>query len=368
MRPTFIEVNLNYLKHNLDLIRNHTSNTPVMAVVKSNAYGHGLLEVARFLEILKVHSLGVALLEEGIFLRKNGINLPIVVFGGLIYEQISQYLDWNLEFFVSSKEALGKIEKICKANTKKAVIHLKIDTGMGRIGEIASKSENFIEEAIKNENIKIKGVCSHLACADDPKNPMTIHQVNSFLSAISVFKKLGVEMPLRHIANSGGTLYFPQTHLDIIRPGILLYGVYPESSSPKVLDVRPVLNLKSKISFHKSIPKGFKVSYGSTWISEKETEISTIPLGYGDGYTRQLSNRGEVLIGGKRRSIIGRICMDQLMVRNEMKGYEISKEVVLIGQQGGKSIRVEEISNWADTIPYEILTNLNERIPRVYIN
>ncbi len=368
MRPTLIEVNLNYLKHNLDLIRSHTSNTKIMAVVKSNAYGHGLLEVARFLEFLKVHSLGVALLEEGIFLRKNGINLPIVVFGGIIHEQINQFLDWNLEFFVSSKDVLEKIEKISKAKTKTAIIHLKIDTGMGRIGEIASKSEKFIEEAVNKENIKIKGVCSHLACADDPKNPMTINQVKSFLSAISVFKKLGVEMPLRHIANSGGTLYFPETHLDIIRPGILLYGVYPESKSPKVLDVIPVLNLKSKISFHKSIPKGFKVSYGSTWISQNESEISTIPLGYGDGYRRHLSNRGEVLIGGKRRPIVGRICMDQFMVRNEMNGYRLNEEVVLIGQQGGKSIKVEEISDWADTIPYEILTSLNERIPRVFIS
>ena len=366
MRSSFIEVNLNHLRHNLGLIRKHTDNRPVMAVVKSNAYGHGILEIAKFFEKLKVHSLGVALLEEGIFLRERGINLPIVVFGGVLRDQIPQYLEWELEFFVSSIDVLRITEKICKAISRKATVHLKIDTGMGRIGEMPSNSENFIKEAVKKKNLKIKGVCSHLACADEPDNPMTIRQVNSFLKAISVFDRFSLEVPLRHIANSGGVLYFPESHLDIIRPGILLYGVYPESTSPRILDVRPALNLKSSVSFHKKIPKGFSVSYGAKWTANRDTEISTIPLGYGDGYRRHFSNRGEVLIDGKRRTIVGRVCMDQFMVSCENDLTQNGDEVVLIGQQKGQCIKVEELSDWGETIPYEILTSLNERIPRRY--
>ncbi len=368
MRSSFIEVNLNYLEHNLSLIRKHTKNRPVMAVVKSNAYGHGIFEIAKFFEKLKVHSLGVALLEEGIFLRKKGINLPIVVFGGVMREQIFEYLNWELEFFVSSIDVLKITEKICKEISKKATVHLKIDTGMGRIGEFISRSENFIKEAVKKKHIKIKGVCSHLACADDPDNPMTIRQVNDFLGAISVFESVGTETPLRHIANSGGVLYFPESHLDMIRPGIILYGVYPNPTSQRILDVKPALKLKSQVSFRKSIPTGFSVSYGATWTAKKETEISTIPLGYGDGYRRHLSNCGEVLIRGKRRSIVGRVCMDQFMVSCENDLSKNGDEVVLIGQQKGQCIKVEELSDRAETIPYEILTSLNDRIPRIYNN
>ncbi|HIO84552.1 MAG TPA: alanine racemase [Deltaproteobacteria bacterium] len=368
MRPSFIEVNLNNLRHNLELIRKHTDDRPVMAVVKANAYGHGLLKVAQFYEKLGVNCLGVALLEEGIRLRESGITLPVVVFGGVSVQQIPEYLEWNLEFFVSSPEVLRLSEKICKSCKQQATVHLKLDTGMGRIGIGAEDSASFIEEAVRAKHIMVKGVCSHLACADDPENPLTLKQVERFLRAVSVFERLGAEMPLRHLANSGGVLYFPESHLDMIRPGILLYGVYPEATSPHVMEVRPALQLKSQVSFHKSVPSGFSVSYGSTWTSKSSAEISTVPLGYGDGYRRQLSNRGEVLIRGKRRTIAGRVCMDQFMINCENEPNDAGEEVVLIGLQKDRCITVEELSVWAETIPYEILTNLNERLPRIYSN
>ena len=368
MRPTFIEVSLENLRYNLELIRNHTNNRPLMAVVKSNAYGHGMLRVAKLYEKLGVNCLGVALLEEGIVLRESGITLPIVVFGGVLKKQIPAYLEWNLEFFVSSSGVLRETERICKSCGQQAIIHLKIDSGMGRVGTIAANSAGFIEEAVRAQHVTIKGVCSHLACADDPKDPMTIEQVDRFLTAISVFERLGAPMPLRHLANSAGVLYFPHSHLDLIRPGILLYGVYPESSCPHILDVRPVLQLKSQVSFHKSVPAGFSVSYGATWTSNNSVEISTIPLGYGDGYRRHLSNHGEVLIRGERRTIVGQVCMDQFMVNCKNDSLEAGVEVVLIGEQDNQRITVEEMSDWAKTIPYEILTNLNDRIPRIYTN
>ncbi|MBS1256536.1 MAG: Alanine racemase 1 [Deltaproteobacteria bacterium] len=368
MRPSCIEVDLSILAHNLNLIREHTDNRPVMAVVKSNAYGHGLIKVAQLYEKLGVNSLGVALLEEGILLRESGISLPIIVFGGVLTKQILEYLEWNLEFFVSSPEVLCETEKLCKSLGQLATVHLKIDSGMGRIGTSLENSESFITEALDAEHINVKGICSHFACADDPEDPMTQEQIDRFFQAVSVFDRLGASTPMRHIANSGGVLYFPQSHLDIIRPGIILYGVYPDSSCPRVIDVKPALRLKSQVSFHKSVPPGFSISYGATWTSESSAEISTIPLGYGDGYSRHLSNRGEVLINGKRRPIVGRVCMDQFMVNCETETQKAGNEVILVGEQQGQSITVEEISKWADTIPYEILTNLNERIPRIYIN
>jgi len=368
MRPSIIEVDLNILKNNLRLIRQHIDDRPVMAVVKSNAYGHGLVKVANLYEQLGVNSLGVALPEEGIILRKSGISLPIAVFSGLLMEQIPELIEWDLEFFVPSTDVLNFTEKFCKAKNRRATIHLKIDSGMGRIGTIAEHSETLIASALDSEHINIKGVCSHFACADDPEDPMTLEQIDRFLEAVSLFEKLGACTPLRHIANSGGVLYFPESHLDIVRPGIILYGVYPETSCPRILEIKPALKLKSKVSFHKSIPPGFSISYGATWTSKSTAEISTIPLGYGDGYPRCLSNRGEVLIKGKRRPIVGRVCMDQFMVNCEFENQKTGEEVIIIGEQDGQCITVEEISKWANTIPYEILTNLNERLPRNYTN
>jgi len=340
----------------------------LMAVVKSNAYGHGLVRVAHLYEQLGVNSLGVALLEEGIILRKSGISIPITVFGGVLKEQIPDLLEWDLEFIVPSTDVLNDTEKFCKAHNQYATVHLKIDSGMGRIGTIAENSESLISSALDSEHINIKGVCSHFACADDPEDPKTLEQIERFLEAVSVFEKLGANTPLRHIANSGGVLYFPESHLDIVRPGIILYGVYPEPSCPRILELKPALKLKSKVSFHKSIPPGFSISYGATWTSENLAEISTIPLGYGDGYPRRLSNRGEVLLHGKRRQIVGRVCMDQFMVNCKSENQNAGDEVILIGEQDGQCITVEEMSKWAETIPYDILTNLNERLPRTYTN
>ena len=368
MRPSFVEVDLNNLRHNLSLIRGHTDNKPVMAVVKANAYGHGILKVAQLYEELGVNCLGVALLEEGILLRDSGISLPIVVFGGVLPQQIHKYLEWDLEFFVSSPEVLRVVETICKSVAEQATVHLKLDSGMGRLGINTSDSDCFIEEAVKSEHIKVKGVCSHLACADDPENPLTMKQVERFLSAVSVFERLGAEIPIRHLSNSGGVLYFPETHLDLIRPGILLYGVYPDVTCPHVLDVLPALQLKSKVTFQKSIKSGISVGYGESWTSLSASEISTVPLGYGDGYMRQLSNCVEVLINGKFRPIVGRVCMDQFMVNCGNEVTKTGDEVVLIGQQQDQCITIEEISALANTIPYEILTNLNERLPRIYFN
>jgi alanine racemase len=249
---------------------------------------------------------------------------------------------------------------------RKATIHLKIDTGMERIGVHSYSCGPFIEAAVASPWCTIKGIYSHLACADDPGSEMTAQQVERFAEACAHFDRLGAPMPLRHLANSGGVLHFPDTWLDMVRPGILLYGVLPDPLSQATVDVRPALSLVSQVVYFKVVEAGRPVSYGATWAPSHDTRVVTIPIGYGDGWPRALSSRGEVLIRGRRHRIVGRICMDQFMVDIGQDSAWNEDEVVLVGHQGDAMIPVEAVAQVAGTIPYEILTGLNQRIPRLY--
>lgn len=369
-RPTYIVVELDALAHNLGAIRAH-ARVPVMGIVKANAYGHGLVPVALHLQAQGIDQLGVAFLEEGIALRRAGIRVPILVLGGIFGPQAGQFIANDLEITVSSLDKLRQVEAAAQALGRKAIIHLKIDTGMERIGVHHYSAGPFIEAAVASRQCTLKGIYSHLACADDPASPMTALQVERFAEACAHFDRLGAPMPLRHLANSGGVLHFPQTHLDLVRPGILMYGVLPDPASRRTVEVRPALSLISQVVYFKVVKAGQPVSYGSTWTPAQDTRVVTIPIGYGDGYPRALSSdgqstRGEVLIRGRRHPIIGRICMDQFMVDIGRDSAWNEDEAVLVGAQGDATIPVEAVAHAAGTIPYEILTGLNERIPRVY--
>ncbi|MBF0279332.1 MAG: alanine racemase [SAR324 cluster bacterium] len=366
-RPTVATINLDHLSHNLSVIKNHVKTSKIMAIVKANAYGHGLVPVARHLVELGIGRLGVAFLEEGITLRQNGIQLPILVLGGILNSQIEHFLDFDLELTISSLEKLKQVEEVAKAKRKTAVMHLKIDTGMERLGVHSYSSGSFIEAAVGAEHCLLEGVYSHLACSDNPESPMTLEQLERFEEALFHFERLGVPVPLRHLANSGGILHFPQTHLDLVRPGIILYGVYPDPASRQILDLKPVLSLHSKVVYFKTVEAHRPIGYGATWKSDHMIRVVTVPVGYGDGYCRALSNCGEVLIRGRRYPIVGRVCMDQFMVNLEAGTAYNGDEVVLIGTQNQEQIRIEEIAEKAGTIPYEILTGYNMRIPRVYL-
>ncbi|SHF04488.1 alanine racemase [Thermomonas hydrothermalis] len=366
-RPTRIVVDLDALAGNLCAIRAHVG-VPVMAIVKANAYGHGLVPVARHLQQQGVGQFGVAFVEEGITLRRAGIDAPILVLGGILGRQAAQLIQHDLEITVSSLDKLRQVEAAAEALGRKAVIHLKIDTGMERIGVHSYSCGPLIEAAVASRWCQIKGIYSHLACADDPASPMTALQLERFHDACAHFERLSVPMPIRHLANSGGVLHFPATWLDMVRPGILLYGVLPDPAAQRNVPVVPVLSLISQVVYFKVVRAGNPVSYGATWAPPQDTRVITIPLGYGDGWPRALSNRGEVLVRGQRRPIVGRICMDQFMVDLGPDGTAYNgDDVVLIGCQGGQCIRVEDVAVQADTIGYEILTRLNERIPREYI-
>lgn len=366
LRPTRILVDRDALTHNLRAIQRHV-RVPVMAIVKANAYGHGLVPVARHFESLGVPQLGVAFVEEGLALRAAGVRVPILVMGGIFGPQVAQYIANDLEITVSSLDKLHQVEAAAQALGRKAVVHLKIDTGMERIGVHSYSAGPFVEAAVASAWCEIKGIYSHLACADDPASPMTRLQLERFLEACAHFDRLGAPMPIRHLANSGGVLHFPETCLDMVRPGIALYGVLPDPASRPTIDLQPALSLVSKVVYFKVVRAGNTVSYGATWAAATDTRVATVPLGYGDGYPRALSSRGVVLIRGQRHSIAGRICMDQFMVDLGPDGTAYNEdEVVLIGAQGGERITVEDVARTAGTIPYEILVGLNERIPREY--
>ena len=364
-RPTRIVVDLDHLAFNLRSIRAHVG-VPVMGIVKANAYGHGLVPVALRLQAEGVEQLGVAFVEEGIALRQAGITLPILVLGGIFGPQVAQFIAHDLEVTVSSLDKLRQVEAAAQALGRKAVIHLKIDTGMERIGVHSYSARPFIEAAVASQWCELKGIYSHLACADDPDSPMTATQLERFLEACAHIERLGAPMPLRHFANSGGILHHPGTWLDMVRPGILMYGVLPDPASRPTVNVRPVLSLVSQVVYFKVVRAGNPVSYGATWAPAHDTRVVTIPIGYGDGYPRALSSRGEVLIRGRRYPIVGRVCMDQFMVDIGQESAWNEDEVVLIGSQGDATITAEALAQAAGMIPYEILVGLNDRIPREY--
>ncbi|PJK09102.1 alanine racemase [Lysobacteraceae bacterium NML120232] len=365
LRPSRIEINLDAYAENLHHIRQHTG-VPVMAIVKANAYGHGLVPMAQQALASGAVQLGVAIAEEGLALRQAGIQAPILVLGGVLPTQLAACLHAQLEITVPSMMRLAEVLAAAEQLAKPCVVHLKIDTGMARIGVPAEHAADLIEAALASPWCHIKGIFSHLACADEPDSPMTGQQLERFLSACHYFERIGAPMPLRHLANSGAVMNFPETWLDMVRPGIMSYGVLPGKDCRPAFVLQPVLALKSVVTHIKPIAADTPVSYGATWRSAQASHIATIPLGYGDGWSRQLSSRGAVLIGGQRKTIAGRVCMDQFMVDVGSLPVALGDEVVLIGRQGGAAIDIEEVAECANTIGYELLTHMSARLPRVY--
>ncbi|NLA66753.1 MAG: alanine racemase [Gammaproteobacteria bacterium] len=364
-RPTRILVDLDRISGNLRTIRAH-AGVPVMAIVKANAYGLGLVPVARHLQEQGVEHLGVAFPEEGIALRRAGITVPILVLGGIYAPQVAQYLRHDLEVTVSSVDKLRQVEAAAQALGKRATVHLKVDTGMQRIGVHAWSAGPFIEAAVASRWIDLAGIYSHLACSDDPDSPVTALQLERFEEACAHFGRIGAPVPRRHIANSGGILHFPETRLDMVRPGILLYGVLPGVDCRPSVPVEPAMSMVSRVVYFKVVERGHPVSYGGTWAPAADTRVVTVPIGYGDGYPRALSSRGRVLLHGREYPIVGRVCMDQFMVDIGRDSAWNEDEVVLIGRQGGARLRAEDVAQAAGMIPYEVLVGLNDRIPREY--
>lgn len=357
--PTKIEIDLDQFQKNIQAVRAHIGGTLYCLPIKANAYGHGLIPIAKVAELSGVDYLGVSSVTEGVQLRASGITLPILVFGPLYEESVQDCVDHALEFSISSLYKAKLAEEILKKGGHTGLVHLEIETGMNRTGSRPTKSlevANFIE---KSSHLKLVGVYSHLANSDEKDHPANSLQISRFLEFIRPFPK-GI---ILHLANSAALLNLPQACCQMVRPGLLSFGINLTKAS---IDVRSIFSLKSEVSYFKVVEPGEGISYGHTFRAKKPMRVATIPIGYGDGYPRILSNRGEVLIRGKRRQIIGTICMDQMMVDLGEDAAYVGDEVVLIGKQENEEISIEEIAKLASTIPYEILTRFTERVHRVY--
>ena len=370
LRPTQVEIDLDRLTANYQAIEKLVGSAVVMPILKANAYGHGLVEIARHLQSIGCRYLGVAFLEEGILLREAGVTIPILVMGGLSDQQISYFLKYDLTLTASSIDKIQQIDGIAQKLHTKAKVHLKIDTGMERIGVHYYNAENFIKTSLTCRNCEIEGIYSHLASSDgfDPTDQQfTQIQLQRFSDVLASYKKIGPLPRYQHIGNSGAVLSYPQSYYNMVRVGILLYGVYPSQKAPRIPAIQPVLSWKTRVSYFKAVRANQPVSYGSTWKSDHQVRLVTLPIGYGDGYMRKMSNKAHVLINGKKYQVAGTICMDQMMVNIEWDSAFNGDTVVLIGQSGTEVLGCEDLAVWAETIPYEILTSINTRMPRIYI-
>lgn len=366
-RPTCAEVDLGVLRENLNAIRAFVSPSTIMAVVKANGYGHGLERTALSLQQAGVDSLGVAYIEEAIALRRSGVTIPILVFGGLLHDQLELYIKHDVDVTASSVSKLEQIEATAERLKRRARVHLKIDTGLERIGVHYYSADKLFDAALRAKHSDVVGVYSHFA--DVNLDDLTIAQVQleRFLEALRYYEQRAHAPFLRHIASSSGLMALKASHLDMVRPGLALYGVYPGPGYSSIVSLKPVLSLKSQVVYFKVVRKGAGVSYGHTWFAPEDTRVVTVPLGYGDGYLRALSNKASVIIRGKRSPIVGVVCMDQLMVNIGPDGVAYNgDEVVLIGESDGERISVEDLAALIGTTPHEILVSLNQRIPRVY--
>ncbi len=364
-RPTWAEVNLNNLSHNFNQIKKILApKTKIMACVKADAYGHGLIPVAQKLISSKVDFLAAAYIDEGIKLRQANINCPILILGLMLKKDIEPLFRYRLTPTICDKGLAIALNSKARSFGKPVNVHIKVDTGMGRIGVLYKDALEFIKYAHKLKFINIEGVFTHLACADINKD-FTLYQIDVFNHLISKLNKAGIHIPLIHAANSMGIIGYRMSHFNMVRPGLVIYGLYPKENVK--INLKPVLSLKTKVIFSKRLPPGYGVSYGRDYITKKDTRIVTLCIGYGDGYPRNLSNLAPVLIRGMRFNISGRICMDQIMVDVGDFAIKAGEEVVLIGHQGKDKITVEELARLSNTISYEIVCGLGNRVPRVYV-
>ncbi len=367
VRPTAVTVNLSRITANYLGVKTAVAPAKVMAVLKANAYGHGLVPVARHMAALGAPYLGVAFLEEALLLREAGIETPILVMGGILGNQIPLFLQHKLTLTASSVDKLTQIDKAAAEMGVIATVHLKIDTGMERIGVHYYSADTLLEAALTCQHCHVEGIYTHFANSDAADLSSARLQLERFKQVLSFYEKRGVERPsLCHTANSGAILQLPEAHFDMVRAGIVLYGVYPSAEVRQTIAVRPALSWTSHVVYFKVVQPDHPVSYGSTWQSDHMVRLVTVPVGYGDGYFRSMSNRAEVIIRGQRYPMVGRVCMDQIMVNIEWNSAYNGDEVILIGESGSAAIRCEDLAEWANTVPYEILTNINTRVPRIY--
>ncbi|MDL2286692.1 alanine racemase [Desulfococcaceae bacterium OttesenSCG-928-F15] len=365
------EVDLAAIAHNLQILRQNTApSANLMAVVKTNAYGHGATEIARTALANGASSLAVARTEEGVLLRNAGIAAPILILGPFLPHHIAEILRYRLTPTIFDPEDAVQLSEYSLAAKRITPIHLKIDTGMGRLGICGKDLENplpVVSRIADLPGLRIEGIYTHLATADEKDVSQTEEQMTLFQRILGKLKEKKICPPIRHAANSAGILFHPETHLDLVRCGIALYGIRPSEDESPDFGLKPALSLKTKILQLKKIPVGTPVSYGKTWVSTRESLCATIAAGYGDGFPRILSNRARALVRGVSAPVCGRICMDLSMLDvSDVPGVSVGDVVTLIGKDGSGEVSAWSLAELARTIPYEILTGIVSRVPRIF--
>ncbi|NWF74739.1 MAG: alanine racemase [Nitrospirae bacterium] len=366
--PTYATIDLAALAYNLSQIKRCLSPTcDIMAIVKANAYGHGAVETAHALARQGIKRFAVASLDEGIALRHAGLSASIVVLGALLEDQVPDLLAHQLTPVISDGHILPTLAKAARSQPAPYPIHLKVETGMGRLGFSPEELLSLLDDPILRNPLQIEGLMTHLADADGTDSAFTERQLGIFRSMLEQARQHGLTIPFLHTANSAAIVRFPDAHFSLVRPGLMLYGYHTLPPSISAPNLKPVLSLQSTIVQLRSIPSGGTVSYNRTFVAQRPTRIAVLPIGYADGYSRRLSYRGSVLIQGRRAPIIGLVCMDMIMIDvTDLGPVRVGEIVTLIGQQGGESIWADEVADWIDTIPYEILCGIGPRVPRIY--
>ena len=367
--PTAAFIDLGVLVYNLHQLQNHLKGkSQVLAVVKANAYGHGILPVSLALEKAGVKNFGVAFVSEGIELRGGGIQGSILIMGGIMPQDVSSLVEHRLKPVIFHDDHLTWLSALGENKAEPIPVHIKVDTGMGRLGLSPEEVRSYIRRLNDIKGIHLEGVMTHFADEDLRNSRLADNQIDLFKGVLRILTEEGFLVPQIHMANTGALLSREDTWWNLVRPGLALYGYTPSRSLGSVLPIRPVMTLKSQVTHLRKVPAGTSISYGSTFVTQRESVIGVIPIGYADGYSRELSNRGEVLIKGRRAPILGRVCMDMMVV--DLTGIPdvgLTEEVVLIGSQGKEAITAVELAERANTIPYEILSAIGSRIPRIYI-
>ncbi|MDD3839293.1 MAG: alanine racemase [Clostridia bacterium] len=365
----WVEIDLGALRNNLkEICMNLKDNSCViMAIVKANAYGHGACTVARTALKYGAFCVGVATPEEGIALREDGIEQPILVLGGILPQQAKLAAQYDLIQTIFTPEALRALDREGQRLGKKVKVHIKIDTGMGRIGVRNGDELNCLLQCIKScSHIDVEGIYTHFSESDIEDRSYTIRQFQLFNAAVEQVRGAGITPRYLHAANSGAIIGYPEAHFNLVRAGIIMYGYYPSHQVEKRLDLKPVLSWKTKVVHLKTASVGESISYGRTYTTKKPTKIATVRVGYADGYNRLLSNKGYMLVNGAKAPVIGRVCMDQCMLDvTDIDDVQIGDTVTIIGSDGGLEVTADHLADLCDTISYEILTGISSRVPRM---
>lgn len=369
VRPTCAEIDLTAIAQNIRAIKTRVHPARVMAVVKADGYGHGAIPVARTAIENGASYLGVALVEEGIALRRQGFLEPILVFGGIFEEHLLDVLNYKLEATIYTESLAQALSKLAVKYQQTACIHVKVDTGMGRVGIEWQNAVDFIKRITPFAGIELHGLYTHFATSDERDKTYARVQFARFKQIVQQLENERIHIPLKHAANSGAILDLPETYLDMVRPGVMMYGYYPSPETTESIPITPAMTLKSRVIHIKDVSENTSISYGRKYVTSQPTKIATIPLGYADGYNRLLSNRGQVTIRGKKYPQVGRVCMDLVLVDIGLNDeIQIGDEVILFGKPAANAMTVNDICKLIDTIPYEVTCWISGRVPRVYIN